>query len=55
VNVTVNDGAAYWDGEKVVSGFSTNQTVMRAIFRHDFSPLRNGLEVAVINNASRCL
>jgi HK97 family phage major capsid protein len=52
VQVDVSDGAAYWNGSTVVSGFSTNQTVMRAIFRHDFSPTFGGKEIAIINSAS---
>lgn len=41
-------GGAYWDGTQVISGISTDETVMRAIDEHDFGARYRGNEIAVI-------
>ena len=46
--VDVFDGGAYFDGSQVVSGISTDQTILRAIARHDFGARYRGKEIAVI-------
>jgi HK97 family phage major capsid protein len=48
ISVDVSNGAAYYDGTSVVSGFSADQTVARTIARHDLGCRRKGLEVAVL-------
>lgn len=44
-------GGAYFDGAAVVSGISQDQTVMRAIAKHDFGARQRGQEVAVLTGA----
>lgn len=41
-------GGAYHDGTNVVSGISTDQTVIRALARHDFGQRYRGVESAVL-------
>ncbi len=46
--VDVFPGGAYHDGTNVVSGISSDQTVMRVLERHDFGARYRGKEVAVL-------
>lgn len=48
--IDVFPGGAYHDGTNVVSGISADQTVMRAIARHDFGARYRGKEIAVITS-----
>ena len=41
VEIEVSTEAAYYDGSSVVSAFSLDQTVLRAISRHDFAMRRS--------------
>jgi HK97 family phage major capsid protein len=45
----VSDTAAYHDGSNVVASFSLDQTVIRAIERHDFG-MRHDASVAVLTD-----
>jgi HK97 family phage major capsid protein len=47
--VEVFEGGAYYDGSTIVSGISTDATVIRALARHDFGARYRGKEIAVIN------
>jgi HK97 family phage major capsid protein len=47
--LTVSDEAAYHDGSNVVSAFSLDQTVIKAIERHDFG-MRHDASVAVLTD-----
>jgi HK97 family phage major capsid protein len=47
MEVTASETAAYHDGSNVQAAFSKDQTVMRAIARHDIN-LRHDASVAVI-------
>jgi len=47
--VDVFEGGAYYDGTNLVSGISTDSTVVRAIARHDFGARYRGKELAVIS------
>jgi HK97 family phage major capsid protein len=49
LEISVFEGGTYHDGTQLVSGISTDQTVMRAIAKHDFGCRYRGKEVAVIN------
>ena len=46
--VDVFPGGAYYDGTTVVSGISTDQTVMRVLERHDFGARYRGKEISVL-------
>lgn len=46
--IDVFPGGAYHDGTNVVSGISLDQTLMRAIARHDFGARYRGKEISVI-------
>jgi HK97 family phage major capsid protein len=46
--IDVFPGGAYHDGSSVVSGISSDQTVIRTIARHDFGARYRGKEIAVI-------
>lgn len=48
LQVSVYEGGAFQDGGAVVSGISTDQTVIRAIARHDFGARQRGNEISVI-------
>lgn len=48
LEVSVFEGGAYHDGSGVVSGISSDQTVLRAISRHDFGARQRGQEIAVL-------
>jgi len=48
LQVSVYEGGAFNDGGGVVSGISTDQTVIRAIARHDFGARQQGREIAVM-------
>ena len=48
IELMVSDTAAYHDGSNVVAAFSLDQTVIRAIMKHDFA-LRHDYSCAVIN------
>jgi len=50
LEVAVFDGATYHDGTNLVSGLSQDQTVIRAITRHDFGSRYRGLDIQVILN-----
>lgn len=50
MQVSVYEGGAFNDGTGVVSGISTDQTVLRAIARHDFGARQRGNEIAVITD-----
>ncbi len=41
IEITTSDTAAYFDGSNVVSAFSLDQTVVKAVARHDFAMRRN--------------
>ena len=41
IEIEISSEAAYYDGSSVVSAFSLDQTVLRAIARHDFAMRRN--------------
>jgi len=45
--VDVFPGGAYHDGSNVVSGISSDQTVMRILARHDFGARHRGKEIVV--------
>ena len=47
--VDVFPGGAYHDGTNVVSGISSDQTVMRVLARHDFGARYRGKEIVVLN------
>ena len=47
--VDVFPGGAYHDGSAVVSGISSDQTVMRILARHDFGARHRGKEIIVTN------
>lgn len=46
--VDVFPGGAYHDGTNVVSGISSDQTVMRVLARHDFGARYRGKEISVL-------
>lgn len=48
LEISVFDGAAYYDGSAVVSGVSRDQTVIRAIVQHD-TGIRQDAAAAVLN------
>lgn len=48
ISVAAFEGGAYHDGNSVVSGISTDQTVLRAIARHDFGARQRGQEIVVV-------
>ena len=48
--IDVFEGGAYFDGSAVVSGISTDQTVVRAIAKHDFGARYRGQEIVVLTN-----
>jgi len=48
LEISAGDGVAYHDGSNVISAFSQDQTVIRAIERHDLGCRQRGNEVAVI-------
>lgn len=48
LEVSVHEGGAYHDGTGVVSGISTDQTVVKGISRHDFGARQRGQEIAVL-------
>jgi len=52
LQVSVYEGGAFNDGAGVVSGISTDQTVIRAIARHDFGARQRGQEIAVITGVT---
>lgn len=52
IEVSVFEGGAYFDGSTVVSGISTDQTVVRALERHDFGARQRGQEIAVIKEVA---
>lgn len=47
--VDVFPGGAYHDGASIVSGISSDQTVMRVLARHDFGARYRGKEIVVLN------
>lgn len=47
INISVSDVAAYHDGSTVQAAYSLDQTVVRAIMRHDFG-MRHDAAVAVL-------
>lgn len=51
LNMTIDASqeAAYWDGSSVISAFSQDQTVIRAISEHDFV-MRRAESIAVLNS-----
>jgi HK97 family phage major capsid protein len=49
--IDVSDTAAYYDGSAVVAAFSQDQTVVRAIMRHDFA-LRHDYSCAVVTGVA---
>jgi len=51
LEIEVNRGAAYHDGSSVVSGFSKDQTAVRAIEQHDFA-MRHGEAVTVLTGVT---
>lgn len=48
LEIAASDNAAYHDGSNVISSFSQDQTVIRAIQRHDLACRQRGNEVVVI-------
>jgi HK97 family phage major capsid protein len=48
IEISVSDGAAYHDGAEVIAAFSQDQTVVRAVAKHDFA-LRHDRSAAVLN------
>lgn len=50
LEVAVFDGAAYHDGSNIISGVSQDQTVIRAIARHDFGSRYRGKDIQVVLN-----
>lgn len=53
LEVSAFDGGAYYDGSGIVSGISQDQTVFRALTRHDFACRQRGKEVVVLLSSSR--
>lgn len=51
VEIEISSEAAYYDGSSVVSAFSLDQTVLRAIARHDFA-MRRATSGAVIQTVT---
>lgn len=49
LSLEVFPGGAYHDGSNVISGISQDQTVIRAIQRHDFNSRFRGLDVAYMS------
>ena len=49
--IDVSDTAAYYDGSSVVAAFSQDQTVVRAIMRHDFA-MRHDYSAAVVTGVA---
>lgn len=48
IEVDVFQGGAYHDGTEIQSGISNDETVLRAIARHDFGARYRGKEISVI-------
>lgn len=48
LEISVYEGGAFNDGVNVVSGISTDQTIIRALSRHDFGARQRGQEISVI-------
>jgi HK97 family phage major capsid protein len=48
LEVSVYEGGAFNDGVNVVSGISTDQTIIRTLARHDFGARQRGQEISVI-------
>lgn len=48
MEISAGDGVAYHDGSSVISAFSQDQTVIRAMERHDLGCRQRGNEVVVI-------
>jgi HK97 family phage major capsid protein len=46
--IDVFEGGTYFDGSQMVSGISTDSTVIRALARHDFGARYRGKEISVI-------
>lgn len=49
--IDVSDTAAYHDGSNVIAAFSQDQTVVRAIMRHDFA-MRHDFSAAVVTGVA---
>jgi len=52
LQISAFEGGAYNDGNAVVSGISTDQTVLRAIARHDFGARQRGNEISIRTGVS---
>jgi HK97 family phage major capsid protein len=50
VEMSVHDAASYYNGSSVVSGLSRYETVVRLVYRVDFSSLHEGKDIAVIQS-----
>ena len=48
MEISVYEGGAFNDGTNIISGISTDQTVIRALARHDFGARQRGQEISVI-------
>lgn len=48
LEVSVYEGGAFNDGTGIVSGISSDQTVIRTLARHDFGARQRGQEISVI-------
>jgi HK97 family phage major capsid protein len=52
LEISAFEGGAYNDGNNVVSGISTDQTVLRAIARHDFGARQRGSEISILTGVT---
>lgn len=52
MKVDTKDGAAYWDGSAVVSGFSQDQSVTKLVESADRVSRQNGLNIALLNQVT---
>lgn len=50
IELSVHDGAAYYDGSTVQSGLSLDQTLMKCLSRHDFASRFDGKDISVRTN-----
>lgn len=52
LDIAISDSAAYHDGSAVVAAFSQDQTVVRALERHDLGCRQRGKEVVVVTGVT---
>ena len=52
LEISVYEGGAFSDGGNIVSGISSDQTVIKALSRHDFGARQRGEEISVITGVT---